>query len=76
MISRGPKKMLGGLVAGVLGGFVGVLSFFFFADGLVLGGRRIPEGLQILVPVIIGAVLGAVVVGDGTRLPPGEKRGG
>ena len=76
MMTRGTKRTLGGLVGGVLGGLAGFLSFFIFADGLIIGGRRIPEGLQILVPFIIGAVLGAAIVGEGAQLPPGEKKSG
>ena len=76
MMTRGAKKSLGGLVGGVLGELAGYLSLSLFVDGLIIGGRWVPEGLQILVPSIIGAVLGAAVVGEGARLPPGEKRGG
>jgi hypothetical protein len=76
MMTRGAKKSLGGLVGGVLGGLAGFLSFFLFVDGLIIGGRRVPGGLQILIPSIIGAVLGAAVVDEGARHPPGEKKGG
>jgi hypothetical protein len=68
-MAKGFKRTLAGLVGGAIGGVAGFLSLFCFADGLILGGRRIPEGLQILGPMIVGAVLGTVAAGDRARRP-------
>jgi hypothetical protein len=69
-------KLLGGLVVGgVIGGVAGFLTFCCYMDGVILGGQRIPNELHILVPAILGAIVGAVVVGGRSRLPTAEGSG-
>jgi hypothetical protein len=66
-------KLLGGLVGGVIGGVSGFLVFCCYMKGVVPGGLQVPRELHVLAPAVLGAILGAVVVGSRSRLPPEER---